>query len=104
LIYLKQRAFGNPIYRKKEKTLLFQLTISTLCFEIPTLNYEGLLLYALVADVMVPFLAQLVKLYPRGSCVPLFAIYMISQSAMKQSPESPSQVKLFMKKWPRSLF
>jgi hypothetical protein len=81
LIYLKQRAFANPIYRKKEKTLLFQLTILALCFEIPTLNCKGLLLDALLADVMAPFLAQLTKLYPGGSCVPLFVICMISQNA-----------------------
>jgi hypothetical protein len=81
LIYLKQRAFANSIYRKKEKTLLFQLTILTLCFEIPALDCKGPLLDALVADTMAPFLAQLAKLYPGGSCVPLLVICMISQSA-----------------------
>jgi hypothetical protein len=49
--------FANPIYRKKEKTLLFQLTISTMHFEIPALSCKGLLLDALAADVMAPFLA-----------------------------------------------
>jgi hypothetical protein len=77
LIYIKQRAFANPIYKKKEKTLLFQFTILTLCFEIPTLNCKGLLLGALVVDAMVTFLAWLAKNCPRGSCVPLLAIYMI---------------------------
>jgi hypothetical protein len=78
LIYLKQRAFENPIYRKKEKTLFFQLTILAMCFEIPALNCKVLLLDALVANIMAPFLAQLAKLCTRGSYVPLLAIYMIS--------------------------
>jgi hypothetical protein len=78
LIYLKQRAFANPINRKIEKTLLFQLTILALCFEILALNCKGLLLDALVVDVMAFSLARLAKLYPRGSCVPLLAISMIS--------------------------
>jgi hypothetical protein len=78
LIYLKQRAFANPINKKIEKTLLFQLTISTLSFEILALNCKGLLLHAFVVDAMVPFFARLAKLYPRGSCVPLLAICMIS--------------------------
>jgi len=47
-------------------------------FEIPALNCKGLLLNALVANVMAPFLARLTKLCTRGSCVPLLAIYMIS--------------------------
>jgi hypothetical protein len=81
LIYFKQRAFANPINKKIEKTLLFQLTISTLCFEILALNCKGLLLDAFMVDAMVPFLARLAKLCPRGSCVPLLAIYMISQNA-----------------------
>jgi hypothetical protein len=81
LIYHKQKAFANPIYRKKEKILFFQLTISTLCFEIPILNCKGLLLNALVANVMAPFLARLAKLWLGGSCVPLLAVYMISQNA-----------------------
>jgi len=78
LIYFKQRAFANPINRKIKKTLLFQLTILALCFGIPALNYKGLLLDALVVDIMAPFLTRLTKLYPGGSCVPLFAICMIS--------------------------
>jgi hypothetical protein len=69
LNYLKQRAFVNPIYRKKEKTLFFQLTISTLRIEILALNCKGLLVDALVVDVMAPFFTQLAKLYPRGSSV-----------------------------------
>jgi hypothetical protein len=81
LIYYKQKAFANPINRKIEKKLLFQLTLLALCFEIPTLNYKGLLLDALVADVMAPFLAWLAKLCPGVSCVPPLAICMISQSA-----------------------
>ncbi len=98
MIYLKQRAFANPIYRKKEKTLLFQLTISSLCFEIPPLNCKGLLLDALVADIMAPFLAQLAKFYLGGLCVPILAI------CMKRSPKFPNQEKIFMEKWLRYLF
>jgi hypothetical protein len=57
LVYLKQRAFENPIYRKKEKTLFFQLIILALWFEILALNCKGLLLDAIVANTMAPFLA-----------------------------------------------
>jgi hypothetical protein len=81
LIYYKQRAFANPINRKIEKKLLFQFTILALCFEIPALNCKGLLLDALVVDVMAPFLTWFAKLCHGGSCVPLLAICMISQSA-----------------------
>jgi hypothetical protein len=67
-----------PFVEKQEQTLFFQLTILALWFEILALNYKGLLLNALVANTMVLFLTRLAKLYPRGSCVPLLAIYMIS--------------------------
>jgi len=97
LIYLKQRAFANPIYRKKEKTLLFQLTISALCFEIPTLNCKGLLLDALVTDVMVPFLAWLAKLCLRGSCVPLLIVYIYHRVHEKKSRDSKLRKKFHEK-------
>jgi hypothetical protein len=81
LIYLKQRDFCKSHLQKKEKTLLFQLTILALHFEIPALNCKGLLLDALVANVMAPFLARLAKLCLRGSYMPLLTVYMISQNA-----------------------
>jgi len=61
--------------------LLFQLTISALCFEIPALSCKGLLLDALAANVMAPFFAWLAKFCPRGSCMPPLAVCKISQSA-----------------------
>jgi hypothetical protein len=70
-----------PLTRKIKKTLLFQLTILALCFEIPTFNCKGLLLNALLVDAMAPFLAWLAKACLGGSCVPLLAKYMTSQNA-----------------------
>ncbi len=52
-----------------------------MCFEILALNCKGFLLDAFVANVMAPFLTCPAKLCLGGSCVPLLAICMISQSA-----------------------
>jgi hypothetical protein len=97
LIYLKQWAFANPSYKKKEKTLLFQFTISAMCFEIPALTCKGLLLDALLTNVMAPFLTWLAKLCLRGSCMPPLADYKISQNAWKKSRISKPRKNIYEK-------
>jgi hypothetical protein len=67
--------------KKKKKTLNLKLTKKAMCFEIPAFNCKGLLLDALAADVMAPFLAWLAKLCPKGSCMPPLVICKISQNA-----------------------
>jgi hypothetical protein len=67
--------------KKKKKKKKLKNNKKPNWFLIPAFNCKGLLLDALAADVMAPFLAWLAKLCPKGSCMPPLVICKISQNA-----------------------